>query len=69
MINTNNIQLGKLGKEMGKYENQWVAVTASSRIVAHGKSYGDAMKKVANPDEVVLLKVPPQDASLAPAGV
>ncbi len=64
-IDPNKIDLSILADELGRYENQWVAVSEDSRIVASGPTYGEAVARVENKDAVVLLKVPPFDASLA----
>lgn len=67
MIDTNKIDLSQLAEELSHYENQWVAISEESRIVASGPSYEDAIRKVSQKDAVVLLKVPPLGYSLAPS--
>jgi hypothetical protein len=68
MIDPNRIDLSKLAEELGRFENQWVAISEENRILASGTSYQEVVNALPRPDAVVLLKVPPQDASLAPAG-
>ena len=65
-ININDIDLGKLAKELRRFEEQWVAISGDNRIIASGRTYGEAVDKVENPDEVVLFRVPSLDYSLAP---
>jgi hypothetical protein len=66
MKNVEDIDLEKVADEISQYAEQWVAISTENRIVAHGRTYREAIEKVRNPSEVVLLKVPPLDASLAP---
>jgi hypothetical protein len=61
-----NIRLEGLAAELQRYAEQWVAISMESRIVAHGPTYGQTISQVRDPSKVVLLKVPPIDASLAP---
>jgi len=51
-----------------RYEDEWVAISAENRIVAHGKTYADTIAQVENPEEVAMFRVPPLDATLAPSG-
>ncbi len=66
MIDIKNIDLGKLQSQLRRYENQWVAISDDNKIVSHGQTYQDAVDKVKRADDVVLLKVPPFEYSLAP---
>jgi hypothetical protein len=66
-INPHNIDLTKLGSEIRRLENQWIAISDRNTIVAHGPTYHEALKKVKNPQDVVLFKVPPLEYSLAPS--
>ncbi len=66
-INPNNIDLTKLAPELRRLENQWIAISEINTIVAHGLTYQEALKKVKNPQEVILFKVPPLEYSLAPS--
>jgi hypothetical protein len=67
MIDSNKIDLGSLADELVRYENQWVALSEDSQIVASGPTYSETVNRVERKDSVVLLKVPPLDASLAPS--
>ena len=67
MIDPNKIDLSQLAEELGRYENQWVAISEESRIVASGPSYEDTVRQVSQKDSVILLKVPPLSYSLAPS--
>lgn len=60
-----HIDLGKLANDVSRYENQWIAVSAENNIVASGATYAEALARARGTD-VVLFKVPPLDASLAP---
>ena len=60
-----NIDLEKLAEELRLYAEQWVAISRENRIVAHGRTYGETLQRVRDPDGVVMVKVPPVDASLA----
>lgn len=62
-----NIDLGVLGKELRQYENKWVAISGESKIVSSGSTYAEAVRKTSSKDSVVLFKVPPLGASLAPS--
>ncbi|MBI2048833.1 MAG: hypothetical protein HY434_00580 [Candidatus Liptonbacteria bacterium] len=64
--NLNNIDLGKIAKELRRFEEQWVAISENNEIVASGNTYGETVDRVKNPDEVILFKVPALDYSLAP---
>jgi Family of unknown function (DUF5678) len=64
--NINNIDVGKLAKQLPEYEKKWVAISEQNKIVASGESYGDTVKQVKDPSHVVLLKVPPLDVSFSP---
>jgi DNA-binding transcriptional regulator YdaS (Cro superfamily) len=66
MINVNSIHLEELAGILPTYVNQWVAISDASRIIAHGATYEEALAQVSDPESVVMLKVPPVDASLAP---
>jgi ABC-type hemin transport system substrate-binding protein len=68
-IDPNKIDLALLAGELARYENLWVAVSEDNRIVASGASYSETIQRVEDKDTVVLLKVPPLRASLAPASV
>jgi len=61
-----NIDLSKLASKLSRYENLWIAITADNTIVASGKTYGETLDQVDEPERVVLFKVPPLDAALAP---
>lgn len=61
-----NIDLGKLQKELRRHENHWVAISSGNRIVGSGATYGEAVEN-AGKKEVILFRVPPLDASLAPS--
>lgn len=61
-----NVDLGKLGIELEKYENQWIAISSDNKIVANGRTYGETLDKLNETPAVVLYKVPPLGASLAP---
>jgi hypothetical protein len=65
-IQLNRIDLAKLAPELRRLENQWIAISEINTIVAHGPTYHEALKKVKNPQEVILFKVPPLEYSLAP---
>jgi hypothetical protein len=62
----NKIDLAKLAPELRRLENQWIAISEANKIVAHGKTYQEVQKKVSNPQQVILFKVPPLEYSLAP---
>lgn len=64
-IKIEHIDLGKLAKDVRRYENKWIAVSAGNKIVGSGSTYGEAVEK-SEGNEVVLFKVPPLDVSLAP---
>jgi hypothetical protein len=64
-LDISKIDLGKLSKELRRYERQWVAISERNEIVASGRTYGETVRKVKHPEEVVLFKVPPMDYSLA----
>lgn len=66
MIDPNKIDTAKIANELRQYENEWVAISENNHIVASGLTYGETLKKVNQTDEVILLKVPPLDYSLAP---
>ncbi|MEK7193184.1 MAG: DUF5678 domain-containing protein [Patescibacteria group bacterium] len=66
MVNVNNIDLRKISQDLRSFENQWVAITEDTRIVASGPTYGETVRQVKEGSDVVLLKVPSFDASLAP---
>ena len=61
------VQLEKLSNVIGRYEGQWVAVSAANAIVANGNTYGEALSaaRAKGESEVVLFKVPPLNYSLA----
>lgn len=65
-INIENIDLEKLGPEIQKYENQWIAISSDNAIVGSGATYGEAVDSVGEREDVILLKVPPLDVSFAP---
>ncbi len=67
MIDPNKVDLSQLAEELGRYENQWVAISEESRIVASGPSYEAAVRQVSQKDLVILLKVPPLNYNLAPS--
>ena len=66
-IDPNKIDLSSLADELVRYENQWIALSEDSHVVASGRTYGETVERVEHKDAVVLLKVPPLDASLAPS--
>jgi hypothetical protein len=66
LLDINKIDLSKLAKELPRYESKWIAVSENNEIVASGDSYTGTMSEVRNEGPVILLKVPPVDASLAP---
>ena len=66
MINIKAFNLELLADTLPKYVNEWVAVSGTNEIVAHGATYETTIAQVSRPDEVMFLKVPPVDASLAP---
>ena len=60
------INANKLAAQFGRrYENQWVAISTDTRIVAAGRTYAKTVEKVKSPEEVILLKIPPLDQALA----
>ena len=61
-----HIDLGKLSNELTKHENEWIAISLDNYIVASGSTYREVVEQVEDPASVVLFKVPPGDASLAP---
>jgi len=67
-ININNIDLRKLGKQLRKYESEWIAISERNKIVASGKTYEGALAAAQKKEfgEVILFKVPPLDYSLSP---
>ncbi|MBI4095189.1 MAG: hypothetical protein HY435_03285 [Candidatus Liptonbacteria bacterium] len=67
-LDIKNIDLGKLATELRRYEEQWVAISAENKILANGKTYGETVDKVKNPDQVILFKVPQSRYSIAPTG-
>lgn len=66
-IDVSKIDFMKLGRELRRYERQWIAITERNEVVGHGDTYAEAVEGVKNPDEVILFKVPPLDYSLAPS--
>jgi len=68
MIDLAKVRLEKLSKALPRYEGKWVAISAKNQIEASGDTYKETVDQVSNPDEVVLLRVTPSDASLSPAG-
>ncbi len=66
-IDPNKIDLSLLAGELARYENKWIAVSEDNRIVASGASYSETVGRVEERNAVVLLKVPPLYASLAPS--
>lgn len=65
-LNIENIDLSKLGQELEKYENQWIAVSDENEIVGNGKSYREAREKAGEQENIILFRVPSLNASLAP---
>lgn len=65
-LNINNINLAKLSKEIGDYQNKWIAVSENNTIAASGSTYNETVGKVQNRNDVILFKVPPLNVSLAP---
>lgn len=68
-IDISKIELGKLSQYLRSYENQWIAISGTNKIVGNGDTYGAALRKAktSKPNQdVVLFKVPPLDYSLAP---
>jgi hypothetical protein len=65
-INIENIDLGKLGRELEKYQNQWIVISQDNAIVGSGSTYGEALEDTGGREDVVLFKVPPLDVSFAP---
>ena len=63
-----NIDLGKLGDTIRRYEREWVAVSSENTIVGHGATYHEALTQAKTKGfaNVALLKVPPLDYSFAP---
>ena len=60
------IDLGALGQEVSKYENQWIAISDENKIVSSGKTYSEAVRGIAENQNAALFKVPRLDAFLAP---
>ena len=65
-VNIENIDLGKLGSELERYENQWIAVSDENRIVGNGRSYQEALERAGDAEHVAMFKVPSLNVSLAP---
>lgn len=61
-----NIELEKIGKELKRYENQWIAISSDSKIVSNGRTYEEAVQNARGAEGIVLFKVPPLDVSFAP---
>lgn len=61
------VKLEKLSGVIGRYEGQWVAVSAANAIVASASTYAEALSaaRAKGASEVVLFKVPPLNYSLA----
>ncbi|MBI2034015.1 MAG: hypothetical protein HYT13_02870 [Candidatus Liptonbacteria bacterium] len=65
-LNYENIDLSKLETELEHFQNKWIAISAQNKIVSSGRTYGEALEKARKEGEVVLFRVPPLDAYLAP---
>lgn len=68
IINISKINLESLSDELRRHERRWVAISAQNALVAHGKTYQEAVNKAKKKriKNIVLLKVPPLNYSLAP---
>jgi hypothetical protein len=66
MLDIKKIDLGKLAKPLARYRDKWVAVSEENKIVANGGTYKETVDQVPLPEKVVLFRVTPPDASLAP---
>lgn len=60
------LDLGKLNRKMRNYENKWIAISIQNTIVSSGNTYKEAVDQIKGGQDVILLKVPPLDASLTP---
>lgn len=67
-LKTDNINLGKLSKQLRNYERKWIAISLGNKIIADGRTYEEALDKAKKKrgGEVILFKVPPLDYSLSP---
>ncbi len=67
-IDINNIYLEKISQEMKNYEREWIAISELNKIVAHGNTYGEALKMAKDNGfgKVILFKVPPLNYPLSP---
>ncbi|MEK7626581.1 MAG: DUF5678 domain-containing protein [Patescibacteria group bacterium] len=61
------IDLGLLQKELRKFENMWVAISGENKIIGSGSTYAETISKAGSREDVMLLRVPSLDASLAPS--
>ncbi|MEK7506298.1 MAG: DUF5678 domain-containing protein [Patescibacteria group bacterium] len=61
------IDLGLLRKELRKFENMWVAISGENKIIGSGSTYAETIKKINSKEDIMLLRVPPLNASLAPS--
>ena len=68
VMNINKINLEKLSNQLRRYEKQWIAISATNDIVAHGNTYGETLNraKKKGTQETILFKVPPLNYSLSP---
>jgi predicted transcriptional regulator len=65
-INIENIDLGKFGAKIEKYQNQWIVISQDNAIVGSGFTYREALENAGGRDDVILFKVPPLDVLFAP---
>lgn len=65
MINFTKVNLAKLQITLRKHIGKWVAISEDNKIISSAATYRKAVDKVANPEEVVLFRVTPMDASIA----
>lgn len=67
-VSIDKIDLGRLSNEIGRYEKQWIAISPTNTIIAHGKTYQETMRRAKRRGmkDIVLFKVPPLAYSLSP---
>jgi hypothetical protein len=61
-----NVDLGLVQEELKAYVSMWVAISNDNKIVGSGTTYDEALAATKSKVGIILLKVPPLDASLAP---
>jgi hypothetical protein len=66
MINLTKVNLEKLQRALRKHVGKWVAISGDNKIVSSAATYRKAVDKVSHPEDVVLFRVTPMDASIAP---